>query len=84
MAAHGKRVDFILNTVAAPHDLNAFLALLKRDGVMTLIGAATVGAAILAAVSVLIAGMFITCALQIRWMDRPRAGGPLVLTLQHA
>jgi mRNA-degrading endonuclease toxin of MazEF toxin-antitoxin module len=55
-----------------------------RLGVMTLIGAATVGAAILAAVSVLIAGMFITCALQIRWMDRPRAGGPLVLTLQHA
>lgn len=39
MAAHAKSVDFILNTVAVPHDLNAFLALLKRDGAMTLVGA---------------------------------------------
>ena len=39
MASHGKRFDFILKTVAAPHDLNAFLALLKRDGAMTLVGA---------------------------------------------
>lgn len=39
MAAHAKSFDFILNTVAAPHDLNAFLTLLKRDGVMTLVGA---------------------------------------------
>ncbi len=39
MAAHAKSLDFILNTVAAPHDLNAFFALLKRDGTMTLVGA---------------------------------------------
>ena len=39
MAAHMKGLDFILNTVAAPHDLDAFLALLKRDGTMTLVGA---------------------------------------------
>ena len=39
MAAHAKRLDFILNTVAAPHDLDAFFTLLKRDGTMTLVGA---------------------------------------------
>lgn len=39
MAAHVASLDFILNTVAAPHDLDAFLALLKRDGTMTLVGA---------------------------------------------
>lgn len=39
MVAHAKSLDFILNTVAAPHDLDAFLALLKRDGTMTLVGA---------------------------------------------
>lgn len=39
MAAHAKSLDLILNTVAAPHDLDAFLALLKRDGIMTLVGA---------------------------------------------
>jgi uncharacterized zinc-type alcohol dehydrogenase-like protein len=39
MAAHAKSFDFILNTVAAPHDLDAFTALLKRDGTMTLVGA---------------------------------------------
>jgi len=31
--------DFILDTVSAPHDLNAYLALLKRDGTLTLVGA---------------------------------------------
>lgn len=30
--------DFILDTVSAPHDLNAYLALLKRDATMTLVG----------------------------------------------
>ena len=30
--------DFILNTVSAPHDLNALLRLLKLDGAMTLVG----------------------------------------------
>lgn len=39
MAAHAQSFDFILNTVAAPHDLDAFLTLLKRDGTMTLVGA---------------------------------------------
>ena len=39
MATQRKRLDFILNTVAAPHDLDAFLALLKRDGTMVLVGA---------------------------------------------
>ncbi|EPB6467977.1 NAD(P)-dependent alcohol dehydrogenase [Cronobacter dublinensis] len=37
--AHAKSFDFILNTVAAPHSLDAFTALLKRDGTMTLVGA---------------------------------------------
>lgn len=32
-------LDFILNTVAAPHNLDAFISLLKRDGTMTLVGA---------------------------------------------
>lgn len=39
MAAHAQSFDFILNTVAAPHDLDAFLVLLKRDGTMALVGA---------------------------------------------
>lgn len=39
MAAHVKSFDFILNTVAAPHDLDPFFQLLKRDGTMTLVGA---------------------------------------------
>ena len=38
MKAHMGSFDFILNTVAAPHDLDAFMALLKRDGTMTLVG----------------------------------------------
>ncbi|WP_049292851.1 NAD(P)-dependent alcohol dehydrogenase [Franconibacter helveticus] len=39
MQAHAKSFDFILNTVAAPHNLDAFTSLLKRDGTMTLVGA---------------------------------------------
>ncbi|WP_294196976.1 NAD(P)-dependent alcohol dehydrogenase [uncultured Sphingomonas sp.] len=38
MAAHVGTFDFILNTVAASHDLDQFLMLLKRDGTMTLVG----------------------------------------------
>ncbi|RAI64781.1 NAD(P)-dependent alcohol dehydrogenase [Pseudomonas fluorescens] len=38
MAAHTKSFDFILNTVAAPHNLDAFMGLLKRDGTMTMVG----------------------------------------------
>jgi D-arabinose 1-dehydrogenase-like Zn-dependent alcohol dehydrogenase len=36
--AHDVQID-IVNTVAAPHSLDAFLILLKRDGTMTLVGA---------------------------------------------
>ena len=39
MAAHAGSLDFVLNTVAAPHDLDPFCALLKRDGTMALVGA---------------------------------------------
>ncbi|MBW7903491.1 MAG: NAD(P)-dependent alcohol dehydrogenase [Rhodocyclaceae bacterium] len=39
MAAHANGLDFILNTVAAPHNLDAYLGLLKRNGTMTLVGA---------------------------------------------
>ena len=39
MQQHAGAFDFILNTVAAPHDLDAFTALLKRDGTMCLVGA---------------------------------------------
>ena len=38
MKAHTGSFDFILNTVAASHKLDAFLNLLKRDGTMTLVG----------------------------------------------
>jgi alcohol dehydrogenase (NADP+) len=39
MAAHAQSFDLIINTVAVPHDLDAFLALLKRDGTLVLVGA---------------------------------------------
>ncbi|AXA94041.1 NAD(P)-dependent alcohol dehydrogenase [Massilia sp. YMA4] len=39
MAAQAQKLDLIVNTVAAPHDLDAFLNLLKRDGTMVLVGA---------------------------------------------
>lgn len=32
-------LDFVLDTVSAPHDVNAYLALLRRDGNLTLVGA---------------------------------------------
>jgi uncharacterized zinc-type alcohol dehydrogenase-like protein len=38
MAAHANSFDLILDTVAASHDLDAFTALLKREGTLTLIG----------------------------------------------
>ena len=38
MANHAGSFDFILNTVAASHDLDAFTQLLKRDGTMCLVG----------------------------------------------
>jgi uncharacterized zinc-type alcohol dehydrogenase-like protein len=39
MAAEAGKFDFILNTVAVSHDLDPFIACLKRDGTMTLVGA---------------------------------------------
>jgi uncharacterized zinc-type alcohol dehydrogenase-like protein len=38
MAAHANSFDFILNTVSASHSLDAFTALLKRDGTLCLVG----------------------------------------------
>ncbi len=38
MAAQYNTLDFILNTVAAPHNLDPFLNALKRDGAMVLVG----------------------------------------------
>jgi uncharacterized zinc-type alcohol dehydrogenase-like protein len=39
MEKHEKSFDFILDTVSAPHDLDAYLSLLKRDGSLVLVGA---------------------------------------------
>ena len=39
MAAHAGSFDFILDTVSAVHDLNAYFNLLKRDGNLVLVGA---------------------------------------------
>jgi uncharacterized zinc-type alcohol dehydrogenase-like protein len=39
MAEQRNRFEFILNTVAAPHDLDPFLGMLKRDGSLVLVGA---------------------------------------------
>jgi uncharacterized zinc-type alcohol dehydrogenase-like protein len=38
-AAQAGRLDFILDTVAAPHQLDTYLTMLKRDGTLTLVGA---------------------------------------------
>ncbi len=38
LAKHAGSFDFILNTVAASHNLDAFTQLLKRDGTMCLVG----------------------------------------------
>jgi uncharacterized zinc-type alcohol dehydrogenase-like protein len=38
MKKHAASFDFILDTVAAEHDINAYLSLLKLDGVLTLVG----------------------------------------------
>jgi alcohol dehydrogenase (NADP+) len=39
LASRGRTFDFILDTVSAQHDINAYLNLLKRDGTLTLVGA---------------------------------------------
>ena len=38
LSALARRFDFILDTVSAPHDLGAYINLLKRDGTMCLVG----------------------------------------------
>jgi alcohol dehydrogenase (NADP+) len=38
MAAEASSFDFILDTVSAPHDINAYLRLLKRDGSLVQVG----------------------------------------------
>ena len=40
MSAHAGSFDFILDTVSAPHDLDAYLSLLRRDGTLCLVGGA--------------------------------------------
>ena len=42
------KLDFIIDTVSAPHDLNSELTLLKRHGVMVLVGASPDPAAVAA------------------------------------
>jgi alcohol dehydrogenase (NADP+) len=39
MMTHAGSFDFILDTVSADHDINAYLNLLRRDGNLTLVGA---------------------------------------------
>lgn len=39
MAKHAGTFDFILNTVGASHNLDPYIALLKRDGTLCLVGA---------------------------------------------
>ena len=39
MQKHAGSFDFILDTVSADHDINAYINLLARDGNMTLVGA---------------------------------------------
>jgi uncharacterized zinc-type alcohol dehydrogenase-like protein len=39
MAKHAGSFDFILDAVAAPHDLNAYFNMLTRDGNLTMVGA---------------------------------------------
>jgi uncharacterized zinc-type alcohol dehydrogenase-like protein len=39
MARRASSLDFVLDAVSAPHDINAYLQLLKLDGALTLVGA---------------------------------------------
>ena len=39
MQKHAESFDFILDTISADHDINAYLNLLRRDGNLTLVGA---------------------------------------------
>jgi uncharacterized zinc-type alcohol dehydrogenase-like protein len=39
MAKHAGSFDFILDAVAANHDINAYINMLRRDGNLTMVGA---------------------------------------------
>jgi alcohol dehydrogenase (NADP+) len=39
LAAHARSFDFLLNTIPVGHDVNPYLALLKQDATMVLVGA---------------------------------------------
>lgn len=39
MTAHANSFDFILNTIPVAHDVNPYMALLKRDAAMVIVGA---------------------------------------------
>jgi uncharacterized zinc-type alcohol dehydrogenase-like protein len=39
MKRHNRRFDFILDTLAVPHDLDAYLTMLDRNGTLCLVGA---------------------------------------------
>jgi len=39
MKAHAGTFDFILDTISADHDINAYISMLGRDGNITLVGA---------------------------------------------
>jgi uncharacterized zinc-type alcohol dehydrogenase-like protein len=41
MKAHGNSFDFLLNTIPVPHDINPYLALLRRDRTMAMVGVLT-------------------------------------------
>jgi len=38
MAKHANSFDFILDTVSAPHDINAYISLLRLNGTLTMVG----------------------------------------------
>ena len=48
MEKRAGQFDFILDTVSAPHDLNAYLGLLKRDATMCVVGVPTEPASVAA------------------------------------
>jgi uncharacterized zinc-type alcohol dehydrogenase-like protein len=48
MQKHGNSFDFILDTVSADHDINAYLNLLARDGTLALVGAPPTPLAVMA------------------------------------
>ena len=41
MQAHANSFDFLLNTIPVPHDINPYLALLRRDRTMAMVGVLT-------------------------------------------